>query len=177
MIVETSQVTLALVDDKYEHEIPELDRVITGKEIHKQLIDNHLWKNDKDGKYVSLQFNAQEFQFRPARTVDGRHVAGTQLTVGKTVAEALLASSIIIVGKKEDNLNNPAVRYLRVTDQNELGEAKTSGSPTACSICGEDLKTFPRLTRHYEKHKKTHPDLFKTATTYDAPEETEEVEA
>ena len=177
MRVETSQVTLALVDEKYEHFIPELDQTITGKQIHKQLVDNRRWMNDKDGKYVSLQFDANEFQFRPARGVNGQAVKASQFTVGKSVAEALLASSIIVVGDKKDFLNAPAVQFLRVVESHEMGvERPKVTSPTTCGICDKDMQTLPRLTRHYEKHKKTHPELFEKTNAFEK-EETEEVEA
>lgn len=179
MRIETSQVTLTLVDEKYSHEIPELDTTISGKQIHKQLVDNRIWKNDKDGKYVSIQFDSQEFQFRPARVINGVAMKATQITVGKTVAEALLASSIIVVGDKKDFLNAPAVQYLHVVDSYDMSQAAPAKplSPTACGICEKEMQTLPRLTRHYEKHKKTHPELFEKTNAFDKEEENEEVEA
>lgn len=172
--VETQQVTLALVDDKYTRYIPELDLTITGKDVHKQLVTNRVWKNDHEGKYVSVQFNAQEFQFRPATATKPR----TQLTFGKTIADALIRSSAMLVGPKEDALTNPGACFLCVVDSYEMGiEKKNDVSPTMCAVpgCGKEMGTFPRLTRHYEKHRKTHPELFEKASAYD--ETTDEVEA
>lgn len=178
MIIETSQVTLAIVDEKYEHVIPELDQTITGKQIHKQLVDNRVWKNDKDGKYVSLMFDSKEFQFRPTRVINGQTVKATQFTVGKSVADALLSSSIIVVGDKKDFLNAPAVHFLQVLESHEMGvERPRVSSPTTCGICDKDMQTLPRLTRHYEKHKKTHPELFEKTSAFEKEEDTEEVEA
>lgn len=168
--VETQQVTLALVDEKYTRYIPELDHTITGKDIHKQLTTNRVWKNDHEGKYVSVQFNAQEFQFRPASDKRGR----TVLTFGKTVADALLRSSVILVGPKEDALTNPGAHFLQVVDSYEMGVEKKNPSATICGLCGKDMQTFPRLTRHYEKHKKTNPELFEKTAAFEKEEDTEE---
>lgn len=172
--VETQQVTLALVDEKYSRYIPELDHTITGKDIHKQLVTNRVWKNDHEGKYVSVQFNAQEFQFRPATATRPR----TQLTFGKTVADALLRSSAFLIGPREDALTNPGACFLCVVDSYEMGiEKKNPASATTCNLCGTDMKTFPRLTRHYDKHKKTNPELFEKTAAFDKEEDNEEVEA
>src|SRR5581483_8286585 len=111
---------------------------------------NKCWKNDHEGKYISVQFNSIDFQFRP----------GTQVVVGETVARCLLRNSSICIGS--DSLNGPVVPFLRVIEKRELNKAEKAGiTPTTCPICFEDQKTFPALTRHLGKERKLHPELFK----------------
>lgn len=148
--VEPIQVTLGLVDENFKIEISETGETVTGKDILKQLAKSNQWKNDHAGKYLPVQFNALEFQFRP----------GTSVTVGESVAHSLLRSSALIVGG--DQLNGPMVPFLVVLGKRELNAIERVGhSPTTCPICFEDQKTFPALARHMGKEKKLHPELFK----------------
>lgn len=148
--IEQIQVTLGLVDKDFTKTIDETGEVITGTDILKQLSTNHQWKHDHEGKYASVQFNGNEFQFRP----------GEIMRVGETVAKHLLRGSSICIGP--DSLNGPMLPFLKVIEKRALSHAEKAGvTPTTCGICGVDQKTFPRLQRHIGEEKKAHPELFK----------------
>lgn len=149
--VEQIQVTLGLIDENsFSQHIDATGETVTGKQVYLQLRKNNCWKNDHDGKYLSVQFNSVDFQFRP----------GDVMTVGETVARHLLRNSAICVGG--DSLNGPMVPFLTVIKRRELNKAEKAGiTPTTCPICFEDQKSFPALTRHLGKERKLHPELFK----------------
>ena len=78
---------------------------------------------------------------------------------GRYAANHLRRASAICVGA--DKLNGPIVPFLEVYDTFEMTEPqKAVKTATCCPICGEDQKTFPRLTRHLGEEKKKHPELF-----------------
>lgn len=149
-VIDPIQVTLGLVDESFSTQIDSTGEIVTGKDVLKQLMKNNAWKNDHEGKYVSVQYDAQEFMFRP----------GTTITVGKQVARNLVRNSGVCVGG--DSLNGPVIPFLRVVQERELNKAERIGvTPTTCGICGVDQKTFPALTRHLGDERKAHPELFK----------------
>jgi hypothetical protein len=153
---ETSQVRLRIISPDSNIFNDETGTSVSGKDVLKQLKINNVWKNDKQGKYIGIQFDAFEFVFRE----------GEMITVGATVARALRRNSIICVGS--DKLNGPLVPLIEIAEKYELGapvepakEAAVAKSPTSCPICGEEQKTFPALARHMVKERKKNPDLFK----------------
>jgi hypothetical protein len=154
---ETSQVRLRIISPDKEIFNDETGTSVSGKDVLKQLNINNVWKNDKKGKYIGIQFDAYEFVFREGETI----------TVGATVARALRRNSIICVGS--DKLNGPLVPFIEFAEEYELGapvaatEAAQPKPATACPICGEDQETFPALARHLANRKK-HPELFEKET-------------
>lgn len=148
-VIDPIQVTLGLIDENFSLSIDSTGEIITGKDVLAQLRKNNAWKNDHEGKYVSLQFDAQEFMFRP----------GTSITVGKNVARNLIRNSGVCVGG--DSLNGPIVPFVQILEERELNRADKTVTPTTCGICGVDQKTFPALTRHLGDERKAHPELFK----------------
>jgi len=165
MKLEQTQVKLRLVDEKFSHFDDENGQTISGKDIHKQMSKNGVWRNDAKGKYAGVQFDGHEFMFRP----------GEIIVVGETIANALRRSSRIIVGHQ---LTGSIVPFLEVAEQYSLGEADAGNRPaTACPICGVDQKTFPALTRHLGKERKLHPELFKEESVEWDESETEKAEA
>ena len=164
---ETSQVRLRVISPDKEIYNEETGQTVTGKDVLKQMKQNNVWKNDKDGKYASIQFDAFEYQFRE----------GQVITVPSTIGAALRRNSIICVGS--DKLNGPLIPYLEVVERFELGAPSEPVAPakpttqTTCPICGEDQKTLPALTRHFSKK---HAELMKeekSKTNWDAPESTD----
>lgn len=157
MQLETTQVKLRLVaaDDI-------LPGDIEGKDVLKEIkLHKGLRRRDEHGEFISVMFDAHEFKFRP----------GKAITVGKLVANALRRSSAIMIGP--DYLNGPIAPMLVVEKEFELGEeSSTPMTPTTCPVCFEEQKTLPRLSRHLDKHKKTHPELFEKE-----PDENEESES
>lgn len=140
------QLSIGLVDEKEKFDDQRSGTEVSGKEIHAQMTKNQVWRKGANGeKYAVLQFNGQEFQFCP----------GKLTRVPKNVGEGLIRSSHILVGKLSEALTNPEVPFLHVYDEFVLGQeaAKPERSPTACEMCGEECKTLPRKTRHYDKHK------------------------
>lgn len=163
--IDPIQVRLGLIDENFSRHIDSTGETVTGKEVLAQLRKNNCWKNDHEGKYISVQFGAVDFMFRP----------GTYITVGENVARCLMNSAAICVGG--DSLNGPIVPFLQVLEKRELNKSERSGvTATTCGICGVDQKTFPALTRHLGKEKKLHPELFKEETR-DWDEEKEEAKA
>lgn len=162
-MIEQKQVKLRIVKPDFEMYVDETGEKVTGKQILEQMRKNQVWKNDKIGKYTPILFGGQEFDFREGETI----------TVGETVGNALRRGSIICVGG--DKLNGPMVPFLQVVETRDISESEASPkSPTACPICGEDQKTFPRLTRHLGVERKKHPELFVDEDSkYDLPEEVE----
>lgn len=123
------------------------------REVIKQLKINKLWREDKEGPYVALQFDGMEFRFRP----------GKVLTLGKSVANALYRSSQILIGP--DYLNGPISTFLVKQGEFELGQEAAEEpkvSPTTCPICHEDQLTLPRLTRHLMSKHKDDPRMIET---------------
>ena len=146
---DSTQVRLGLVDPEKEIYHTDTGSTTTGKDIIKQLKINNIWRADQKGRYAALQYNAQTFKFREGET----------LTVPVTVANHLRRASAICGGA--DKLNGPIVPFLEVYDTFEMTEPqKAVKTATCCPICGEDQKTFPRLTRHLGEEKKKHPELF-----------------
>lgn len=162
--VETTQVKLALVPETHAHELSD-GTIIKGVAVHNQMKTNKVWQKDAEGPYVPLMFSGHEFRFRP----------GKPLQFNKTVAQCLLRDSHVIVGPKDSQLTNPSVPYLYIVAQYEMGAEAEPVVPTVCGVCQEDLRTLPRLARHWAKHKATHPELFKSDfdTAEDEAEEKE----
>lgn len=160
MQIESSQVTLAIIEPTYKFEHPETGEVISGKAIHDQMKTNRVLRKNDLGEFSIIQYNQQEFQFwMPAKGRDRKTI-----TVPRSVAESLIAGSVIAVGPLKEALSRPMVPYLEVVSQYNLGTetAPASHSPTMCGICNAEMNTLPRLTRHYDKHKRTHPEYFKS---------------
>jgi hypothetical protein len=149
MNIETTQVKLRVVNEK-----DELPDDVTGREVLNEIKKHkNLWRNDEHGKYISIMYDAHEFRFRP----------GKALTVGKLVANALRRSSAISIGP--DYLNGPMAPMLIVEKEFVLGDedANEDSKPktmTTCPVCNVEQNTLPKLTRHIEKHKADHPELF-----------------
>ncbi len=152
---ETSQVKLRIISKDKEIFNEETGMTVTGQDVLKQMKTNNVWRNDAKGKYVGIQFDALEFQFRE----------GEAITVSETVGRCLRRGSVICVGG--DKLNGPLVPFLEIVEKYELGApvAPKATTPTTCPICGEDQKTFPALTRHMGQEKKKHPELFEEKET------------
>lgn len=160
--VESTQVQLMLVDPGYVYTTSEGDE-ITGKQILNQLRLHKGLQKDTAGEFVIMRFNSQPFKFRP----------GVPLTVPASVASRLREDSAILVGPSKDALTNPFAPFLTEINRYQYGEEMGTpviSSPTICVVCREDLKTLPRLARHWDKHKKSHPDLFGEKTTPDHSE-------
>jgi hypothetical protein len=147
--IETTQVRLRLVNEK--DDFPD---GTTGKDVLSEIKKRkQLWKNDEHGKYISIMYDAHEFRFRP----------GKALTVGKLVANALRRSSALSIGP--DYLNGPMAPTLVVEKEYQLGDEDSDGNAkpqtmTTCPVCLVEQATLPKLTRHLEKHKSDHPELF-----------------
>lgn len=163
--IEQIQIKIGLIDENFAKHIDSTGETVTGKDVLSQLRKNNCWKNDHEGKYVSVQVNQTEFMFRP----------GTYVVVGETVARCLLNSSGICVGG--DSLNGPIVPFLQVLERRELNKMEKAGiTQTTCVICGVEQKSLAALHRHMGKEKKLHPELFKEDAR-DWDEETEEAKA
>ena len=164
---ETSQVRLRIISPDKEIFNEETGQTVSGKEVLKQMKINNVYKNDKDGKYIGIQFDAFEYIFRDGMT----------LTVPETVARALRRNSIICVGS--DKLNGPLIPFIEVVDKFELSAPdapKAVATPTTCPICHEDQKTFPALTRHLGQERKKHPELFEEKGSPAIPYDKEDTE-
>lgn len=164
--VETTQVKLALVPENHQHELSD-DTIVKGVNVHNQMKANKVWQKDEAGPYVPLMFSGHEFRFRPGRP----------LQFDKTVAQCLLRDSHVIVGPKDSQLTNPSVPYLYIVAQYEMGADPEPNIPTICGVCNEDLRTLPRLARHYAKHKAEKPELFKSDLDSEEIEDEKEVTA
>jgi len=119
------------------------------KDVLKQLRVNRMWRRDERGDYLSIQFDGQEFKFRP----------GVTFTVGKTVGNALIRSSAVIVG--DDPLSDPILPYVEKINEFALGDEDKSSTTSNSSKfvcpfpeCGKDMETAPRLARHMMKAHK-----------------------
>jgi len=135
-MIDGTQCTIALIDEAFRKEDPSTGALLTGKKVLKQMESNRVWKNDRDGKYASVQFNGMEFKFRPGKTI----------TVSKTVGDSLIRSSVIVIGDKKDFLTNPGVPFLVKLEEHVLGtemQAKYS-----CPDCHVDFENPAKLARH-----------------------------
>jgi len=140
--METTQVTLRLIDKKYSFHDVDHDETVSGDKILAQMKKNGVFKNDKDGIYAPVLFNGQSFMFREGKTI----------TVDKTIAKALQRSAHIIVGAKA--INSPSCPFLEVVKEFALGEQVAPRPQFACSLCDKDCETPGRLARHMMKiHK------------------------
>src|SRR5580765_7210929 len=113
------------------------------KLILQQLRTNKLWRRDSEGDYLSIQFDAQEFKFRPGKT----------FIVGKSVGNALIRSSAVLLGT--DPLSDPYVAFVEKLQESSLGQETVikRKSQFSCPICNEDQKSEPKLARHLmDKH-------------------------
>lgn len=107
--------------------------------ILKQLKINRMQREDVMGPYFSVQFDGQEFKFRP----------GQLFTVGKTIGNALIRSSAVLIGI--DPLSDPYFPFVEKVKEVQLGQADVQSikkSQFACPICGENMKSGPKLARH-----------------------------
>jgi hypothetical protein len=149
-LIESTQVRIGLIDPSREIFNSETGVTVSGKDVIKQIKTNNRWTNDKDGRYVMVQYDSLTFNFREGET----------LTVPESVARCLRHSSVITVGS--DKLNGPMIPFLEVKEKLEMAlpTAEKKTTPTTCPICGEDQKTFPALTRHLGQERKKHPELF-----------------
>jgi hypothetical protein len=148
-MLEQNQVKLRIVQPTFRMTVDETGEYVTGKHILDQMKKNQVFKNDSRGKYVPILFDGREFDFREGETI----------TVGETISNALRRMSTICVGG--DKLNGPIVPFLEIVSVHSISEAEPEAkTPTTCPICGEDQKTFPRLTRHLGVERKNHPELF-----------------
>lgn len=147
--IEQIQVKLGLVDKDFSVHLDATGETVSGADVLAQLRKNNCWKNDHEGKYVSVQFDSREFMFRP----------DTYVIVGETVAKCLIRNSVICIGG--DQLNGPMVPFLKVLEKREINQSeRTAKTATTCPICFEEQGSFPALTRHMGKEKKLHPELF-----------------
>lgn len=111
------------------------------KEVLKQLRTNRMFRKDAEGEYLSLQFDGQEFRFRPNK----------KFVVGKAVANAMIRSSAVLVGN--DALSDPFLPYVEAIEEHDLAKGEST-SQFACPLCGVDTESAPRLARHLmTKHK------------------------
>lgn len=119
------------------------------KSILNQLKKNKMWREDTEGPYLAIQFDAQEFKFRP----------GTVYTVGRTVGNALIRSSAVLIGT--DPLSDPYLPYVVKIAEHQLGQTNVKKAQFECPICHEDQKSAPRLARHLmdQKVHKPKPDV------------------
>lgn len=137
---------------------------VRGNDILKQMNVNNMWRNDNEGKYASVMFDGQAFQFR----------VGQELTLPLTVARHLRRMSAVCVGS--DKLNGPLMPFLEITETFDITRPKpieVKSSPTTCLICDVDQETYPALMRHQMKE---HSDLFKEEKkkiAWDAPKKAE----
>jgi hypothetical protein len=135
-------------------------------DVLKQLKKNKLFREDESGPYLALQFDAQEFKFRPGQT----------FTVGKTVGNALIRSSAVLVGT--DPLSDPYFPYVEKLSESQLGVVdKKRKSQFACPICGEDMKNGPKLARHLMDKKAHVEDDERAAEEFEAINEGDADEA
>lgn len=136
MHIESEQVRLRLSGDK---------------DVLEALRKRRRMDKDEKGQKLILQFDSRAFEFRPGRAI----------TVNKTVADALIRSSAIIVGDDLTGEIRPALERLeiyRIGDEESGGARK---SATTCSVCGTDCLSLPALAKHLEKaHIEERPDLY-----------------
>lgn len=145
-------------------------RLTSDKTILNQLKQNKILHKDEQGLFYSLQFDSQEFKFRP----------GIEIPVAKTIADRLVVDSYIIIG---DHLTGAQVPVLERAGSFKLGEEtpEQKAKITACPICNKDQQTLPRLARHLMKaHTKDRPEYYVEAPKakpesleFDEPEEVE----
>lgn len=122
--------------------------------ILKQLKANKLIRDDKNGWYVPVMFDGQEFRFRPNQPI----------TVGKSIANSLYRNSQIMVGKEWLDGEFSAFlervgEYSLTEGMSQSAEALGTASSTVCIFCNKDQKTQPRLARHLMDAHKDDPRM------------------
>lgn len=116
------------------------------KKILQQMRKNGVFRQDEFGPYASIQFDSQEFKFRPGKT----------FTVGRSVGNALIRSSAILLG--DDPLSDPYLAFVEKKSETQLGQESKQKAQFSCPICHEDQKSGPRLARHL-MDKSAHKEL------------------
>jgi hypothetical protein len=116
------------------------------KEILKQLRTNGMERKDAEGPYFSIQFDSKEFKFRP----------GVEFTVGKTVGNALIRNSAVLLGN--DPLSDDFVPFVEKLNELSLGQPAAKKPQFECPICHVDQKSGPKLARHL-MDKKAHEQV------------------
>lgn len=124
--METTQIKLKLTEDKF---------------ILDQLSKKKLWRGKKSDRYVVLQFDGKEFQFRPGKTS----------TLPRNIANGLIRSSAIIA--EEDALSGDPAPFLEKVAEYELGSEDPTVTPTTCPVCKVEYNTLQRLARHLMRAK------------------------
>lgn len=109
-------------------------RLSRKKDVLTQLRKNGaLRKNKESGEEVmTLQFNSQTFDFSP----------DIQITVGKSIADALIRSSAVIVG---DQLTGEIVPSIEAVTTYAAGRGLAQNT---CPYCGEVKETPQSLGQH-----------------------------
>lgn len=133
---ESTQVKLKLTEN---------EEILEAMETYKRF----RYDKQKKSKYAVLQFDGREFRFYPGKTI----------TVGKLVANALRRDSAIITDP-DNQLTGDILPFVEVVSEYNIleGDPTESLPPTACPICHEDQKTYPRLARHLMKAHPEHSD-------------------
>lgn len=132
-MIETEQIRLKLTEEK---------------DVLKEMKRRKVLKRDQKGDKYIVQFDAQEFTFRP----------GSTITVGRSVAKALQRSSAIIMG---DDLTGDMVSVLVEAGSYKLGDENEGAALTRCPVCKKDMGSLTRLSRHISvAHKGERPDLY-----------------
>lgn len=135
--MELNQVVLRIIPEKGQIVKTGDGESVTSEAIHKVMKRRGVWHNDVNGKYIDLSFDGKSVTFR----------LGMVLQFDRTVAEALMKSSNILVGSDTENLSAPFVPFLQVVEQFAVGEQKEN-TPTSCPYCYVDQLTRPKLARH-----------------------------
>ena len=142
MQVETAQLTLQLTNNK---------------EVLKQLKKNKRLRSDSQGDVYLIQFDGKEIAFRP----------GVPVTLGYSIARALLRDSRIIIG---DQLTGEVELALKEIGKSELGvaSAEQKKSPTTCNVCGVDKGSLDKLAKHLlSAHRRDSASLYSSDESTD----------
>ena len=126
-------------------------RLTNNQEILKQLKRNKAIRTDAKGEYLPIQFDGYQYDFR----------AGKVLTVGKSVGNALIRSSAVIMG---DHLVGDYAAGVEEIGSYQLGVEQApedEAKATTCQVCKLNCHTLPRLARHLlTQHTKDRADLY-----------------
>src|ERR1700690_2071496 len=98
MAYESEQVVLRIVPNSPKTIVKTQDGAeLSGANIHRFMDKRRVWRNDAEGKYVELLFDGKCFTFRPGKVIQ----------VGKTIANHLMRSPLLIAGSDTECLTGP----------------------------------------------------------------------